>query len=108
DRDRDVARAYADQVERRLRFASCDLVFSLGTIPVAHLRTAAPLAMWTGATFGAMLGFYPDYRSLSKTAVRMGMDLDTRALDKASVAFYSSEWAARSAVELHGADVTKV
>jgi glycosyltransferase involved in cell wall biosynthesis len=55
-----------------------------------------------------MLDFYPDYRSLSKRAVRVGMDLDSRALERASVAFYTSEWAARSAVELHGADATKV
>ena len=108
DRDPDVARAFSTEVARRLDSVPCDLVFSPGTIPVAHLGTDHPLALWTGATFGAMVGFYPDYRSLSKRAIKAGMDLDTRALERASVAFYTSEWAARSAVELHGADVTKV
>ena len=108
DRDPDVARAFSIQVARRLDSVPCDLVFSPGTIPVAYLDTGHPLALWTGATFGAMVGFYPDYGSLSKRAVRAGMDLDTRALERASVAFYTSEWAARSAIELHGADVAKV
>ena len=108
DRDPDVVGAYSAQVAQRLGSANCDLVFSPGTIPIAHLDTDRPIAFWTGATFAAMVGFYPDYRSLSKRAIRAGMDVDTRALDRASVAFYTSEWAARSAVELHGADPAKV
>jgi glycosyltransferase involved in cell wall biosynthesis len=104
DRHPRVAGAYAAQVERRLESLPCDLVFSAASIPVAHLGKGLPLAMWTGTTFAAMLNFYPDYCSLSKRAVRAGLELDTRALERASVAFYASEWAARSAVEDHGAD----
>jgi glycosyltransferase involved in cell wall biosynthesis len=108
DRDPHVTRAYAAEVEQRLESVQCDLVFSPGTIPVAYLKKGRPLAFWTGATFGAMLNFYADYSSLSKRAVRVGLDLDTRALDRASVAFYASEWAVSSAVEDHGADPQKV
>jgi glycosyltransferase involved in cell wall biosynthesis len=108
DRDPHVTRAYSAQVERRLESMQCDLVFSPGTIPVAHLKKGRPLAFWTGSTFGAMVQFYPDYSSLSKRAIRVGLDLDTRALERASVAFYASEWASGSAVELHGADPEKV
>jgi glycosyltransferase involved in cell wall biosynthesis len=108
DRDPHVTHAYADEVERRLKSVPCDLVFSSATIPVAYLRPGPPLALWTGTTFAAMLHFYPDYRSLTKRAVQVGRELDTRALERASVAFYASEWAARSAVEDHGADPRKV
>ena len=108
DRDPHVTRAYSAQVERRLESVKCDLVFSPGTIPIAHLKKEWPIAFWTGATFGAMLHFYPDYNSLSERAVRVGLDLDTRALERASVAFYASEWAFRSAVEDHGADPQKL
>jgi glycosyltransferase involved in cell wall biosynthesis len=108
ERDPHVARAYADQIERRLESTPCDLVFSPGTIAIAHLETGLPVAFWTGATFAAMLHFYSDYRLLSKRAVRAGLDLDTRALERASVAFYASEWAAQSAIEEHGAEPEKV
>jgi glycosyltransferase involved in cell wall biosynthesis len=108
DRDPHVTRAYSAQVERQLESMPCDLVFSPGTIPIAHLRNGRPIAFWTGATFGAMVHFYPDYSSLSKRAIRVGLDLDTRALERASVAFYASEWASRSAVEFHGADPEKI
>ncbi len=108
DRDPQVTRAYAAEVERRLGSVQCDILFSPGTIPIAHLRKGPPLAFWTGATFAAMLNFYPEYSSLSKRAIRYGLDLDTRALERSSVAFYASEWGARSAVEDHGADPRKV
>jgi glycosyltransferase involved in cell wall biosynthesis len=108
DRDPHVTRAYSAEVERRLESAPCDLVFSSATIPVAHLEKAPPLALWTGTTFAAMLGFYPDYCSLSKRAVQVGLELDTRALERASVAFYASEWAAQSAVEDHAADPQRI
>ncbi|MGH2977723.1 MAG: group 1 glycosyl transferase, partial [Gaiellaceae bacterium] len=108
DRDPDVAQAYSAQVARRLESSPCDLVFSPGALPVAYLNSNHPLAIWADATFAAMLGFYPGSGALSRRAVRQGMDLDTRALARASVAFYASEWAARSAVEDHGADPDKV
>ena len=108
DRDPDVAGAYAAQVRRRLGSMRSDLVFSPGTIPIAYLDTSHPVAFWTGATFASMLDFYPDFGPLSKRAIRRGMELDTRALERASVAFYASEWGARSAIEDHGADPLKV
>jgi glycosyltransferase involved in cell wall biosynthesis len=108
DRDPRVTRAYAAQVERRLSSLQCDFVFSPGTIPVVDLKKGHPVVFWTGATFAAMVNFYPDYSSFSQRAIRAGMDLDTRALERASVAFYASEWASRSAVEDHGADPAKV
>jgi glycosyltransferase involved in cell wall biosynthesis len=108
DRDPHVTRAYSAEVERRLEAVPCDLVFSCATIPVADLGEGRPLALWTDTTFAAMLHFYPDYRSLSKRAVQVGLELDTRAYERASVAFFTSEWAAQSAVEDHGADPGKV
>jgi glycosyltransferase involved in cell wall biosynthesis len=108
DRDPGVAAAYSDDVRRQLKSVRSDFVFSPGTLPVAHLNSSQPIAFWSDATFGAMLQLYPDYRLLSKRAIRQGMELDTRALARASVAFYASEWAARSAVEDHGADPANV
>jgi glycosyltransferase involved in cell wall biosynthesis len=108
DRDPRVTRAYSAEVEHRLESVLSDIVFSLGTIPIAHLETARPLAFWADATFAALLPLYPDYRSLSKRAIRVGLDLDARGLDRANIALYASEWAARSAVEDYGADPAKV
>jgi glycosyltransferase involved in cell wall biosynthesis len=108
DRDPEVAEGYAAVARQRLDKLQCDLVFSPGVIPIAYLRSGQPIAFWADATFAAMLKLYPDYGSLSKRAIRQGMDLDDRGLARASVAFFASEWAARSAVEDHGADPASV
>ncbi len=108
DRDHNVAADYSRQVARCLDRMPCDLVFSPGTIPIAYLRSDHPVAIWADATFAAILPFYPSLKSLSKRAIQRGMELDTRGLARASVAFYASDWAARSAVDDHGADPAKV
>jgi len=112
DRDPRVARAYSAQVQRRLESMPCDLVFSPGTIAVAYLEDKRPLALWADATFGGMLEFYreygPGYPRLSRRAIRAGSELDARALDRAALALYASEWAARTAIEYHGADPERV
>jgi glycosyltransferase involved in cell wall biosynthesis len=108
DRHPRVAGAYAAEVKRRLESRPFDLVFSVGAIPIAHLDTGRPVAFWADATFSAMLRLYPDFRLLSKRAIRDGWEVETRALARADVAFFASEWAARSAVEDHDADPEKV
>jgi glycosyltransferase involved in cell wall biosynthesis len=112
DRDPHVARAYAAEVERQAALLEHDLVFSPGTIPIAYLRDGRPIAFWADATFGGMLEFYReygrDYGRLSRRAIRAGSELDTRVLDRAAVALYASDWAARSAIEYHGAEPERV
>jgi hypothetical protein len=44
DRDPHVARAYAVEVDRRLKSVRCDLAFSPASIPIAYLEAAPPLA----------------------------------------------------------------
>jgi glycosyltransferase involved in cell wall biosynthesis len=112
DRDPEVARRYSAELERQAASVEHDLVFSPGTIPIAYLGDERPAAFWADATFGGMLEFYEEYvrgdASLSRRAIRNGTQLDTRALDRAAVALYASDWAARSAIEYHGADPERV
>jgi glycosyltransferase involved in cell wall biosynthesis len=107
DREASVARSYARQTARRVG-AGCDVVFSPGTIPIAFLDQATPVAFWTDATFRQLLDFYPDYSGLSRHTIRAGERLEKRALERCSAAFYSSDWAARSAREDYGADPAKL
>jgi glycosyltransferase involved in cell wall biosynthesis len=112
DRDPRVAREYAAEVERQAASLDHDLVFSPGTIPIAYLRNGRPTAFWADATFGGMLEFFREYgrgyARLSRRAVRAGQELEARALERAAVALYASDWAARSAIVHHGADPERV
>lgn len=108
ERDARVARGYAIQVEERLKGLDADWILSPETIPIAELRVATPIAFWTDATFAQMVGYYPEFQKLAGASVRAGNVLEQHALNRASLAIYASEWAARSAMSDYGADPAKV
>jgi len=108
ERDARVARAYAEQVEKQLKGLDADWILSPGTIPIAELRVATPIAFWTDATFFQMIGYYPEFQKLAGASVRAGNTLEQHALSRASLAIYASRWAARSAMNDYGADPAKV
>ena len=103
-----LLRAYARQVERQLERLRPDVVFSPGTQPVAHLAERWPTVFWTDAPFGVMRNYYPWYQGVSEGSIRDGMACDDLALRHCRAACYSSDWAARGAVECHGADAATV
>jgi glycosyltransferase involved in cell wall biosynthesis len=107
DRHPGVALNYARQVSRRVS-RHADVVFSPGTIPIALLETAKPKAFYTDATFASMLGFHERFSDLCRETVEHGHALERIALRSSALAIYSSEWAARSAIEVYGADPGRV
>jgi glycosyltransferase involved in cell wall biosynthesis len=108
DRDPRVARGYAAQVEERLTGLDVDWIISPGTIPIAELSVATPIAFWTDATFTQMVGLYPEFENLTAATVRAGNTLEQHALDRAVLAIYASDWAAQSAIREYHADPAKV
>jgi glycosyltransferase involved in cell wall biosynthesis len=88
--------------------AGTRLVLSPGTVAVSALSPEANFVFWTDATFGGLIGFYPEFSSLCRRSIRDGHRMEQRALDQCSLALYSSEWAARTAIDLYGADPAKV
>ncbi|MBX2978942.1 MAG: glycosyltransferase family 4 protein [Flavobacteriales bacterium] len=110
DRQRSVALELARSTEEQLALLPVkpDLVLSSSSLPIAFLRTDLPTAFWTDATFASMLGFYQEFRALSAETIRSGFEVENQALANCTYAFYSSEWAMRSAIKDHQADPSKV
>jgi len=108
DREPFVANGYRQQIKSAIERFRPDLVISPSTIPVATLDTPTPFIFWTDATFNGMLGYYPDFTNLSPRYLRVGESMESRALSRASLAVYTSEWAAESAREHYGLSSEKV
>ena len=106
-REPSILAGYAAQVARAVARTEPDLVLSPSTLPVARLGTAVPVVTWTDATFAGMAGFYPSYTGLSPRYTRLGHAMERSALDRVSLAVYSSEWAARTARESYGVPVDR-
>jgi len=98
----------AGQITERINKIEGGIIFSPGTIPIAYLNTPKPITFWTDATFAVMQNYYEDFKTLSKRTAENCHLYEKNAIKKSSLAIYSSEWAAKSAIEDYGADPSKV
>ena len=103
-----VAKGYADQVSDKLIRTKADVIVSPGTIPVAYLKCNRPIVFWTDATFAGLVNFYPGYYNFSKEGIRIGHELEQSALDNCRLALFSSEWAAKTALDNYSVNSSKV
>lgn len=88
----------ASQVEKKLEDSDVDLIFSPGAIPIAFLNTPKPIVLWTDATFAVMRDYYECFTGLSKKTIRDSHFYELNAMKRVSLAIFSSEWAASSAI----------
>ena len=88
----------ARQADAQLAGKHYDFIFAPSSLNIAAMKTATPKAFWTDATFGGMVGFYADFTGLAPAALRQGHAQEQTGLSQAALAFYSSTWAAETAL----------
>lgn len=98
----------ARQVQDRLDQREVDIIFSPGAVPIAYLNTSKPLVMWTDATFAVMYNYYSSFVGLDSRTVRNCHSYERNVFKRVSLAIFSSEWAANSAINYYGVDSAKV
>ena len=103
-----ILRDYANQVARKLSKIEADLVFSATPTPIAYLECKQPIVFWGDATFANLVDFYPQYTNLCQESINNGHLMEKKALQKAELAIYASEWAAQTAINFYQADPAKV
>jgi glycosyltransferase involved in cell wall biosynthesis len=102
-----VAKQYAYQVKSRMR-PDTDIVFSPSSIPTALLESNKPKVFYTDATFAGLLGFYGNYSNLCKETIDHGNYLEQKALESAKLIIYSSDWAAKTAIDNYTVNPAKI
>jgi glycosyltransferase involved in cell wall biosynthesis len=101
-------RQLAREVDYLIGKTAPDWVFSYSSIPVAYLETKVPIAFWSDAVFDGMVGFYPEYSSLTLKTLKNGHRQEQEALSRCRLALYSSGWAAEGARRYYQIDASKV
>ena len=108
DRDEQYLQAYAKKFDVLAKNKKFDLVFSPGSEVLTYLQTEQPITFCADATFANLVNYYWDFTNLSVKYLRKGHAQEKAALERASLAIYPSEWAAKSAIEDYGAAPEKV
>ncbi len=104
-----VAKKYGKIATRRLAGRDFDVVICVAGSPeIAFLQTGIPIVLIEDATFAILQNYYPQYTNLLGLSIHQVDTIEALAIQKASKLIYSSEWAARSAVEIYHADERNV
>jgi glycosyltransferase involved in cell wall biosynthesis len=106
-REIDVAKSHAKQARLRIPDNS-DIIFSPGSIPLAYLESNKPKVFYTDATFAGLLNFYDEYSGFCKETIKHANYLEQRALTNADLILYSSDWAARTAMDNYKVNADKI
>ena len=103
-----VIKNYAKQVTQQLKSLSVDAILAPLINPIAYLDCKQPIVLWTDALYAALLGFYsPSSHRSSRSSLEINRTT-FECLSRTSLAIFSSDWAARSALELYGINKEKV
>lgn len=103
-----VAQHYSQQVAKKLEHANVDAIISPLINPIAYLDSKKPLVLWTDALYASLLGFYGGFSSHAASSIKQGNDLTRECLSRCHLAIFSSDWAARTAIEIYGASKEKI
>ncbi|EKD70281.1 MAG: Glycosyl transferase, group 1 family protein [uncultured bacterium] len=103
-----AAKFYSAQIAEKLKNANADAIVSPLINPIAYLDCKQPIVLWTDAVYASLLGFYPPFNFHSAETILQGNEMTAACLSRTKLAIFSSDWAARGAIELYGADKDKV
>ncbi|GAB3317746.1 glycosyltransferase family 4 protein [Hymenobacter humi] len=104
-----VARWYARVFERKLAREHFDLLVAPASFTeIAYLRTKVPIVYIEDSTLMQLIDFYPGLTGLLDISKAELNHLERKALTRASLVCYSSEWAAQSARADYNAPADKL
>lgn len=103
-----IIRDNARQISEQLKIINPDIVFAIWAHPIAYLECKQPIVFVADATFPLMHNYYSDYTNLSDATIHNVRAFEQSALDRSAAILYSSEWAAKSAIEDYGISPDKI
>lgn len=103
------ARYIAEVLKGPLARLKTDVILTSATpIAGAYLETRVPLVYWTDAVYAALANFYPHFRGYHPEVMWDGHEVTQACLTNAKMLIFSSDWAARTAVEFYGVAKHKI
>ncbi len=104
-----TAKRYAAAFRRKLAGDPFDFIFaSAASVELMGLETSLPVVYTSDATFMLMRDYYPLYSAMSPRAAEFADLAERKAIRRADVIIYPSQWAAGSAIRDYQADESKV
>jgi glycosyltransferase involved in cell wall biosynthesis len=98
---------YVTKVNRAIQDTPCDVIFApVASAEISFLTTMTPIVYLSDTTFGLYRRFYK--MVFEPNVVAQLEQIEQIALDRATKAVYSSQWAAESALKDYGVPASKL
>ncbi len=103
-----AAKHYSKQVSEQLAKMQVDAIIAPQLNPICYLDCKQPIVLWTDALYASLLSFYPGFSNHSASSIEQGNIITRECLARCELAIFSSDWAARTALEIYGVASDKV
>ena len=103
-----AAKHYSAQATQKLKHMHVDAIVAPQIHPICYLESKKPIILWTDGLYASLIGFYPGFSSHSASSIKQGNIITKECLSRCEFAVFSSDWAARTAIEIYGASRDKV
>lgn len=104
-----ITRQYRKIIENYARAnPDLDLLLATSVFYVDSANVRIPLIAWGDTTAQGVIGLYPYYTNIGQSMIAESHAVEQRALTACTGAIFSSEWAARTAIETYDVDPAKV
>lgn len=94
DRTALAQRRLGAQLDRRIEGCSPAIIFAAGSVPISAVGGRVPAVFWTDATFPGLMEYYDGFSAYNERSVTTAVSQERRALERASLAVFASDWAA--------------
>ena len=99
---------YAEQICHQLYNHQPDILVSPDVNLISYLDCRQKIVLWVDTLYEGLINFYPDYINLCQETIQHLTTLDRLSLKRCSLAIFSSEWAANTAIEKYKIELEKV
>lgn len=104
-----VSRHYARQIEDKLSRSDADILLCQeNAIPLAMVQPDRPMVLWTDATLGSLIDFYPYLSNLCRETRQNLLKMEQQVLERCSLIVLTSQWAAQRAHDLYKIPLAKI
>jgi len=107
--EKPIVKNYAHQVKQKISNLDTDLILCTeNVLPIAYLDCKQPIVLWLDSTLSSLINFYSYLDNLCDENIRSIYEIEATALHRCSLLIYTSEWAAKNAIQTYGVSPSKV
>lgn len=104
-----ILKDFAQRISKKLAIFNSDLVLCpINAVPIAYLECKQPIVLWTDTTLELLIDYYPFLTNLCKETILNIKEMERAALNNCKLVIYTSEWAAKAAVNAYQIEPDKV